>query len=279
MKVVIFSDVQANLPAMQEVVERIHHWAPDLVAMAGDLVNRGPKSLDCLELFDGLRRTHGWLPVQGNHEAWILRCAREAPANPLEADLRRFADWTYAQVKPRLEAMLGWPDHLCFQGGAEHSWVHVTHGTMESNRDGIGVSVSDESLRGKLPPDIALFVTAHTHRPLERVFEGTPILNVGSVGSPFDLDVRGSYAQLEWRGSRWHAEIVRFNYDRVQADRDFLDSGFIEEGGPLARILYEEWRQARPLMSQWRRDFEAAVLTGERPAGAAVDAFLAHVGR
>ncbi|WP_295449512.1 metallophosphoesterase family protein [uncultured Thiodictyon sp.] len=278
MRVVIFSDVQANLPAMQEVVERIHHWAPDLVVMAGDLVNRGPKSLDCLELFDGLRRAHGWLPVQGNHETWILRCGRETPANALEADLRRFADWTYAQVKPRLAALLDWPDHLCFHGGAADSWVHVTHGTMANNRDGIGVSVSDESLRGKLPPDIALFVTAHTHRPLERVFEGTPILNVGSAGSPFDGDVRGSYAQLEWRGARWHAEIVRFSYDRVQADRDFLDSGFIEEGGPLARILYEEWRQARPLMSQWRRDFEPAVLTGERPAGPAVNEFLAQVG-
>ncbi len=276
MKVVIFSDVQANLPAMVEAVERIRAWGPDLVVMAGDLVNRGPKSLDCLELFDGLRREQGWLPVQGNHETWIQRCAREAPRTPLEAELRRFADWTCAQVAPRLGAMAGWPDHLCFQGENANSWVHVTHGTMTSNREGITANVPDEALQGKLPPDIALFVTAHTHRPLERVWEGTPILNVGSVGSPFDGDVRGSYAQLEWRCGRWHWEVLRFEYDRAQADRDFWDSGFIDEGGPLARVLYEEWRQARLLMPLWRRDFEPAVLAGDRPLGPAVEEFLAR---
>ena len=283
MRVVIFSDVQANLPAMQEAVERILKWDPDLVVMAGDLVNRGPKSLECLELFDQLRRTRGWLPVQGNHETYVLRCGAEAPGTPLEAELRRFADWTYAQLRPRIAALTGWPDHLCFHAAsaepaAAQSWVHVTHGTMASNRDGIGPGVPDAALRGKLPPDIALFVTAHTHRPLERVLDGIPILNVGSVGSPFDGDVRGSFARLEWRGGCWQREIVRFTYDRARADRDFLASGFIEEGGALARILYEEWRQARPLMPRWRRDFEAAVLAGERAPGAAVAEFLSQVG-
>lgn len=280
MKVAIFSDVQANLVAMEEAVEGILNWAPDLVIMAGDLVNRGPRSLDCLKLFDRLRHTRGWLPVQGNHETWILRCGNEPPVDPLEAELRRFADWTYDQLKPGIEAMSGWPDHLCFHGGTDPGagWVHVTHGTMASNRDGIGPRVPDEALRGTLPPDIALFVTAHTHRPLERVLDGTPILNVGSVGSPFDGDVRGSYAQLEWRGGHWHREIIRFHYDRARADRDFLDSGFIEEGGPLARILYEEWRQARALMPQWRRDFEAAVLAGQLAPEPAVRDFLAQIG-
>ncbi|MBK1716790.1 metallophosphoesterase family protein [Thiocystis violacea] len=275
MKVAIFSDVQGNLPAMEEAVSRILDWDPDLVVMDGDLVNRGPSSLACLELFDQLRRERGWLPVKGNHEAWVLRCGREAPKDALEAEMRRFADWTYQQIQPRVEALEGWPDHLSFDGGTETSWVHVTHGTMTSNRQGITTSVTDEEIRGTLPPDLALFVTAHTHRPLQRVLDGIPILNVGSVGSPFDGDPRGSYALLEMRQDGWHWEILRFAYDRVQAERDFRDLGFIEEGGPLARIMFEEWRRARLLMPLWRRDFEPAVLAGERPLRPAVDAFLA----
>jgi hypothetical protein len=86
--------------------------------------------------------------------------------------------------------------------------------------------------------------------------------------------VRGSYAFLEERNGRWTWEIVRFDYDRARAERDFRDSGFIEEGGPLARILFEEWRQARLLMPYWRRGFEAAVLAGERELVPAVDEFL-----
>jgi hypothetical protein len=109
--------------------------------------------------------------------------------------------------------------------------------------------------------------------------DGTPILNVGSVGSPFDGDTRGSYALLEERRGRWTWEIVRFDYDRARAERDFRDSGFIEEGGPLARILFEEWRQARLLMPYWRRGFEPAVLAGERDLGEAVEAFLRDSGQ
>ncbi|MGE5155473.1 MAG: metallophosphoesterase family protein [Bdellovibrio bacteriovorus] len=278
MRVAIFSDVQANLPAMEAAVEHIQSWRPDLVVMAGDLVNRGPKSLACVELFDDLRRGAGWLPVQGNHEAWVLRCGREGPRDALEAQTRRFADWTHAQVRPRLDALRDWPDHLIFPGDDGASWIHVTHGTLTSNREGITASVPEESLRGKVPTDVALFVTAHTHRPLERMVNGTQVLNVGSVGSPFDGDPRGSYARLEWRDGRWHWELLRFTYDRDQADRDFRESGFIEEGGPLARILYEEWRLARLLMPRWRTDYEPAVLAGELDLERGVRDFLAEAG-
>ncbi len=284
MRVVILSDVQANLPALEEAVELILRWNPELVVMAGDLINRGPKSLDCLEVFDDLRRTRGWLPVQGNHEVFVLNCAREAAPNPIEAALRGFADWTCEQVRPRLDALADWPDHLCFappgpaegQGAEGQGWVHVTHGTMKSNRDGIGPRTPDEHLRGTFPPDLALFVTAHTHRPLERVIDGLPILNVGSVGSPFDGDPRGSFAQLEWRGGAWHREIVRFAYDRARTERDFRESGFFEEGGPLAPILYQEWLESRALTPRWRREFEPAVRAGERDAERAVRDFLAE---
>jgi predicted phosphodiesterase len=278
MKVAIFSDVQANLPAMEVAVERILAWQPDTVIMAGDLVNRGPKSLACLLHFDRLRREQGWLPVQGNHETWVLRCGREPPRTPLEEQTRRFADWTYQQVLPSIEAMTGWPDHLCLAGGDGTSWVHVTHGTMAGNRDGVTRSVSDEVLRERLPPDIALFVTAHTHRPLVRVVDGTPVLNVGSVGSPFDGDPRGSIALLEWGRQGWRWEIERFEYDRARTERDFRESGFIEEGGPLARILFEEWRQARLLMPMWRTSHEPAVLAGERGLAEAVQSFLSGLG-
>lgn len=277
MRVAIFSDVQGNLPAMEVAVAEILSREPEMVIMAGDLVNRGPSSLACLELFDSLRRERGWLPVRGNHEAWVIRCGQEAPRSSIEEEMRRFADWTYHQIAQRIDAITDWPDHLCFHGEDAGSWVHVTHGTMAGNRDGVSASVPDEVLRERLPADVALFVTAHTHRPLERIVDGTPILNVGSVGSPFDGDPRGSYALLEWRPGGWQWEIIRFDYDRERAEHDFRESGFIDSGGPMTRILFEEWRQARLLMPLWRRSHEPAVLAGERPLGPAVDEFLAGI--
>lgn len=277
MKVAVFSDVQGNLPAMEVAAEHILAWDPDLVVMDGDLVNRGPSSAACLDLFETLRRGRGWLPVLGNHEAWVLRCAGQAPATVLEAEMRRFADWTLAQLGDRAQTLAAWPDHLTLHAPGDPAWVHVTHGTMAGNRDGISASVPDADLAAKLPLGVDLFVTAHTHKPLERRLGATRILNVGSVGSPFDGDPRGSYAQLEHRSGQWETRIIRLAYDRDRAERDFRDSGMLEQGGALAPILCEEWRRARGLMSQWRSDHEPAVLAGERPLAAAVAAFLADL--
>ncbi|MCU0833486.1 MAG: metallophosphatase family protein [Chromatiaceae bacterium] len=275
MKVAVLSDIQGNLPALATAVEDILAWDPDLVVMAGDLVNRGPDSRGCLERFDTLRRSRGWLPVAGNHEVWVLRCGQEPPADALAAELRAFADWTFRQVADLIERLAGWPDHLCFHDGGADTWVHVTHGTLAGNRDGISQSVPDQDLMGKLPSGVALFVTAHTHKPLKRRLGGTEILNVGSVGSPFDGDPRASYGRLELRGGCWHTHILRLAYDREESRRRFEDSGFLDQGGPLARILYEEWWRARLLLPGWKQRYIDAVRSGGLSLTAAVDDFLA----
>ena len=274
MKVAVFSDVQGNLPAMQVAVEHILSWRPELVVMNGDLVNRGPNSLACLELFEQLRRELGWLPLRGNHEDFVLGCGREPATSPIDADMRRFADWTCHRLGERIGLIDTWPDHLCFHAPGADRWVHVTHGTLLGNRDGISQSVPDERLREKIPEDIDVFVTAHTHKPLSRRFGATQILNVGSVGSPFDGDIRASYGQLQFRDGRWHTRIIRLPYDRGRTEREFRESGFMDQGGPLAAVIYEEWRRAELLMPHWHGRYRDAVLDGQIGLEQAVREFL-----
>lgn len=277
MRVAVFSDVQANLQAMQVVVEDILAWDPELVVMNGDLVNRGPTNLPCLQLFETLRRTRGWLPLRGNHEDWVLRCAEQPPKSEIEAQLRRFADWSSRALGDSLALLRDWPDHLSFPGpGGEH-WVHVTHGSMKGNRLGVSQRVADRELAERLPEDVALFVGGHTHKAWQRHFGGIDIINVGSVGSPFDEDVRASYGRLEYRTSGWHAEIVRLPYDRAATEREFGDSGFLDQGGPLARIIFEEWKRARMLIRFWSGTYQEAVLAGNIGLQESVDRFLSGI--
>jgi hypothetical protein len=192
--------------------------------------------------------------------------------------MRRFTDWTCGQIADIAEELIGWPDHLCFHADSADSWAHVTHGTLAGNRDGVSASVRDEDLRQRLPKDIALFVTAHTHKPLSRTLGGLQILNVGSAGSPFDADPRASYGQLERRGGQWRTRILRLPYDRARSERDFVDSGFLEQGGPLARIIFEEWRRARLLMPSWHRRYRDAVRNQDITLDRAVTEFLRSLG-
>jgi predicted phosphodiesterase len=277
MKVAVFSDVQAVLPALEAVIEDIESWHPDHVIMAGDLVNRGPDSGGCLALFDRMRRGQGWLPVNGNHEVWVLGCGERGPRSAGERDIRRFTDWAWRQVADQAERLRGWPDHLCLHPPGADAWLHVTHGTMAGNRDGITPNTTDAALIGKLPEGAALFVSGHTHRAHQRHTQGMDVVNIGSVGSPFDGDVRGSYGRFTWHRGRWHTELVRFAYDRERAARDFETSGFLDEGGPLARLIYLEWQRAALLMSGWRRHWQEAVLRGEITLEDSVTRYLREI--
>jgi predicted phosphodiesterase len=264
MKVVVLSDIQGNLPAFQAAIAQIEAWQPDLVLMAGDLINRGPNSLECLQLFEQYRQQQHWLPIQGNHEVWILRCGRSEPRSEGDRAIRRFADWTWQQLADHAHCFTGWPDHVCFDAPGAEQWVHVTHGTLISNRDGISSRTQDVDIERKIPADIALFISGHTHKVHQRTTaDGTQLVNVGSVGSPFDHDVRGSMGFFSFYDGRWHTDIKRFDYDRQQAQRDFETSGFLDYGGPLARLIFEEWKHADSLIGVWRQHFEQGVLNGE----------------
>jgi hypothetical protein len=64
-------------------------------------------------------------------------------------------------------------------------------------------------------------------------------------------------------------------YDRAQADRDFEDSGFIDEAGPIALLIRDELAQARSNLFEWTRDYESAVVSGQLTMAESVARFLA----
>jgi diadenosine tetraphosphatase ApaH/serine/threonine PP2A family protein phosphatase len=110
-----------------------------------------------------------------------------------------------------------------------------------------------------------------------RRFGATLVVNVGSVGSPFDRDPRTSYGRLTYRGGGWKAEIRRLDYDRERAERDFADSGFIEVGGPLVRLMQAELAQSRGHMGPWTARYQRAVLERHITVAEAVEEYLASL--
>lgn len=72
MKLAILSDIHGNYPALLNAIEHVEAWRPDVVVVAGDTVNRGPRSADCLNLVLAKVRAVGWLMVIGNHEEYVI---------------------------------------------------------------------------------------------------------------------------------------------------------------------------------------------------------------
>lgn len=273
MKIAVLSDVHGNLPALTAVLDDIERWHADQVILNGDLVSRGPYSLACLRLLQARVPTARYLT--GNHETYVLRCADQpADAGSPTLEIDRFADWTVRQLGAALDELRSWHDHLDLTGLEEGASVHITHGSRLGNRDGISARTQDEELPAKLGKPRDLFVGSHTHKPLLRRFNGTLVVNTGSVGQPLDDDARAAYGRFVLQGGRWQAEIARVAYDKARAERDFVDSGFLAEAGPMARLIYLELQRSHAHVGPWRGRYLDAIKQRQISVTDAVEDYL-----
>ncbi len=272
MRLAVLSDIHGNLPALEVVAEHVADWQPDQVFVNGDVVNRGPLPLDCWQFVN----TRGWTVLAGNHEEYVLSWQGRDQASP-EILYQFYAGslWTFQQLGGQVAALAQLPKALSILDHAGRE-IRLTHASMRSIEDGIYPETTDEELRKQIAPAPAIFLTAHTHRPLERKIEETIVINSGSVGSPFDGDVRASYIQLSRLNNGWQSRLVRLNYDRNQMREHFYTSGYLEGGGPLTRIILHEWETARPTIRRFLGRYETAVLNGEISLEEAVSEYMNH---
>ncbi|HFE38406.1 MAG TPA: hypothetical protein ENK06_08330 [Gammaproteobacteria bacterium] len=189
--------------------------------------------------------------LEENHEKFEFQC---------------FTQWTAQQIGDAwLKKLATWKDHLDLSDLDEGRSFHVTHGSRMGNRDGISERTSDDDLPNKLGETRDLFVASHTHKPMTRMFNGRIIVNTGSVGQPLDNDPRASYGQFTLRHGNWQTKIARVAFDKVQADKDFRNSGFLEAGGPIAQLIYLEHQHnstyVGPFMHKYLHQINAKKIT------------------
>jgi len=248
-------------------------------------VNRGPRPSECLTLILEKVRDHGWLLVRGNHEDYVISQARaDAPQSGPAFEVHRPSFWTYLQLNRDVSELQRMPVQQSLKDpcGSEIRFVHAS---MQGMRAGIYPETSDESLLEKIGRNKsnaedthpAVFAVGHTHRPLIREIFSTLVVNAGSAGLPFDLDLRPAYAQLTWRMGKWQAEIIRIEYDRARTEQDYYDSGYLEEGGPLTKIVQIELTTARSLLYSWAVKYQESASNGLITVEESVKEYLSSV--
>ena len=278
MKLAVLADIHANLPALQTVLDHVERWQPDHVVVAGDTVNRGPRPAECLNIVLSKQLQQGWLTVIGNHEEYVISQSKpDAPRSGPKFEVVRNSYWTYQQLGGEVSALTAMPFKIGLPSPDGAGPVTVAHSSMRGTRDGIFPETKDERLRKQIDPQASLFCVGHTHRPLVRMIDRTLVVNVGSVGLPFDGDYRAGYAQLTWRPDGWRAEIIRLDYDRESTDQDMLTTGYLDDAGPLAQLIRVELRAARSLLFDWTMRYQAQVLAGELSMEESVQKFLAEL--
>jgi len=275
MKIVVLSDIHANLAALHTVLQHIDAGQPDAVIVGGDVVNRGPQPRECLELILDRIRQQGWKIIRGNHEDYVLRAAGGSLGHlsGWEQGVTEHSRWTASLIPDHLATIAAWPEETDVIA-PDGSSVACLHASVKGNRVGMYTHMLDEELLKHTHPHARVFCAGHTHIPFIRHVSGKLIVNAGAVGMPFDGDPRAAYAMIEWHPEHWHAEIIRLPYDREVTRKAFHDTGYLATGGPMVPLILQELDMARPRLGYWHRLFERSVAEGSISLQASIEEML-----
>lgn len=287
MKLAIIADIHSNFRALEAVADHLEHWRADLVVVAGDVVNRGAMPQACFDFVTARHREQGWHILRGNHEDYVVEhLGVKSHLKGIELEIYRMSYWTFRQLGDAVHELAKWPLHFIrnaddassvssVAGDKVDGEIRITHASMRHIRDSMIAESSDALLMAQIGlPLPGLFCSAHTHLPFVRQLNNTCVVNAGSVGMPFDHDTRACYAQLTWQHGRWHAQIVRVNYDRDAARRDFYSSGYLEEAGGLSPLVFDEFENGCSHLFKWNEVYRSAVMHGEISLDDSVKAHL-----
>ena len=266
--IAVLADVHGNMPALEAVLADIERQRPDEVLVGGDLVGRGPEGSRVVAAI----RAASWPTIRGNHEDYLLdfhhhrvpeswwRQDRWAASRFMAAELSA-ADLAWLESRPPSLRSTLEPGLL------------LVHGTPESANAGLGPWTSNAELRRHLAAvDAEVLICGHTHRPMDRRLPEGRVVNVGSVGLPFNRDPRAQYALFHRDGDTWRVEPRQVDYDRREIYDIYERSGFLARGGITAQLLRLELEESTAYLVPF---LKWAEVTGRRPDHRTLDAFLA----
>lgn len=226
MRILVMSDIHANLTALNAVLEDAGERQPsyDAVWCLGDTVGYGPDPNECVEVVASLP---GLVCLIGNHDQAALGIT---PLTRFNHDARAAAAWTQETLNEDTVAFLqNLPSETRVDG------FTLAHG---SPRQPIWEYILDprtaDANFNEFETDFCL--VGHSHLPLifqrstedaytlskpvawNQVSQLDPrmILNPGSVGQPRDMDPRSAYAILDLESLSWEPRRAAYDIGEVQ---------------------------------------------------------------
>lgn len=266
MKIALFSDIHANLPALEAVLADLDTRRPDAVYCLGDLVgyNVWPN-----EVIAEIRRRA--IPtITGNYDFGIGRASDDCGCAYREEQEKANGKVSIAYTNEIIGAderayLRTLPRHLRLEfdlsndperlwGGQDFLSLLLVHGSPRRINEYLFEDREDKSLGyllEKFNADILCF--GHTHQPYHRILTQETenglrhrhAVNIGSVGKPKDGDPRAGYVLLTLgetspaeQPDALGVEFVRVPYDVERAARAVEES-------PLPDAYAEALRRAR----------------------------------
>lgn len=235
MQLAAFSDVHANIHALDAVLADIRRLAPARTVCLGDLVGYGAFPNEVIERI----RAEAIPTITGNYDDGVgfdkdeCGCAYTDPADIARGD--QSLRWTRSVVTDDNKAWLrelprqlrlnlnGWRG-LCVHGSPRR----INEYLYEDRSEESIIRVFDAANAG-------IILCGHTHLPYHRRLQGRHLINTGTAGRPRWGDPRVTYALVE------AGDAVRVRFPRVAYDHEAAAAAIEQTELPdeFARTLRE----------------------------------------
>ena len=254
MRIALFSDIHANLPALEACLKNIDEKKPDAVYCLGDLVgyNIWPN-----EVINEIRR-RGIPTIAGNYDQGIGLMSDDcgcAYKEEHDKDMGKISiGFTNSIVKPDERKYLRTlPAHIKieFQLNNDKFNLLLVHGSPRKVNEYLFEDRDEKSLMRIVEgADADILCFGHTHKPYHRILSSFPngvaryhhAINIGSVGKPKDNNPKGCYVMLTinpessiTNKDAVRAEFIRFDYDVEKAAKAIEDSSLPNEYAEMLR--------------------------------------------
>ncbi len=229
MRVLVISDIHANLEALNTVLEAAHqNGGFDQIWCLGDVVGYGPNPNECVARL----REFEHICVLGNHDAAALGQINIEDFNP---DAKQAVLWTQRQLTPATRTYLenlpekrvigdytivhGSPQNPVWEYILSPSTAHAQFAHFHTPVCLVG-HTHVPAVYHHFSDHQGRWVTAwHFPEPGDVYELHDPdrwIVNPGSVGQPRDQDPRAAYALLDVEARKWAYYRIPYNVERTQ---------------------------------------------------------------
>ncbi|WP_245530692.1 metallophosphoesterase family protein [Alicyclobacillus acidocaldarius] len=240
MRLAFFSDVHGNELALDAVIADLRQVGCDGVYVLGDLAFRGYAPKACVEKVAEVADK----VIRGNADEWVVRGVRPGEV-PDERRAGMDEEAAFARgllAREELEYLANLP--LLLQEESPFGRWLAFHATPLDPFPVVAADAPDDDIESRIVAgqDARLYLYGHIHVPYVRDIRGRTVVNLGSVGMPFDGVPQASYVILHVDEDVFRVEHRRVPYDVEAACRRYDEIGY-----PAAEMMKRVLRTARPV--------------------------------
>lgn len=231
MRIAIFTDVHANLPALKAVLSEIQAKGYDEMVHLGDVISIGPFPRECLEILLSMESIQ---LIMGNHDEYFVNGLPDPRPDWLSDGEIELQLWTHAQLgEQHRNAIASWP--FMIERTLQSVRVLFTHYALAEDgrsfkpfRFNPTARDLDKLFEGF---DADLVFLGHDHEAVE-LRGAAHYINPGSLGC--QKTAVAPYSLLELTAQGLQVSHYRVYYDDVDVYRAFQSRGvpsreFIQE--------------------------------------------------